>query len=69
MPLCRVFGWIEKYVVETVINITELIVRALSFLSGKLQGGTYQSYLVYSLFGLAVILAFVLVFYLLLLKV
>lgn len=68
IPICKIFGWIEKYIVETVINITELVIRGLSYLSGKLQGGNFQSYLIYSLFGLISISAFVLIFYILLIK-
>ena len=69
VPICRMFYWIEKYVIETVINFTELIVRALSYLCKKFQGGNFQSYLIYSLTGLVLILIFVLIFYQILIKV
>ena len=69
IPLCRFFGWIEKYVIETIINFTELVIRAMSYLCGRLQGGNFQSYLIYSLTGLVLILIFVLIFYEILIKV
>lgn len=69
IPFCRFIGWIEKYIVETVISFFELVIRALSYLSGRLQGGNFQSYLIYSVFGLILILAFVLIFYVVLIKV
>ena len=68
IPLCRVAGWIEKYVVETFINLVALLFRALSYVSGRFQGGNFQSYLIYSLLGLVAILTFVLIFYVLLIK-
>lgn len=69
MPLCKMAGWIEKYIVETTINFIALSVRALSYLSGRFQGGNFQSYLIYSIAGLVFILAFVLIFYVMLIKV
>ena len=69
MPFCRIAGWIEKYIIETVINFIALFFRALSYVSGRFQGGNFQSYLIYSILGLIVILAFVLIFYVLLINV
>lgn len=69
MPFCSIAGWIEKYIIETVINFIALFFRALSYVSGRFQGGNFQSYLIYSLLGLIVILAFVLIFYVLLINV
>lgn len=69
IPVCKIFGWIEKYIVETFISFVELVIRALSYLSGRLQGGNFQSYLIYSVTGLVLILAFVLIFYEMLIKV
>lgn len=69
MPFCSVAGWIEKYVVETVINFIALFFRALSYVSGRFQGGNFQSYLIYSLAGLILILVFVLIFYVVLINV
>lgn len=69
LPFCKMAGWIEKYVVETVINFVALAVRALSYLSGRFQGGNFQSYLIYSIAGLALIFGFVLIFYVMLIKV
>lgn len=69
IPVCKVFGWIEKYIVETVISFVELVIRSLSYLCVRLQGGNFQSYLIYSITGLVLILAFVLIFYEMLIKV
>ena len=68
LPFCRLCAWVEKYVVELFINMSELVVRAFSYMSGRFQGGNFQSYLLYSIGGLAAILLFVLVFYELLIK-
>lgn len=68
LPFCKLCAWFEKYVVELFINLSELVVRAFSYFSGRLQGGNFQSYLLYSIGGLAAILLFVLVFYELLIK-
>lgn len=68
LPFCRLCAWVEKYVVELFINMSELVVRAFSYMSGRFQGGNFQSYLLYSIGGLATILLFVLVFYELLIK-
>lgn len=68
-PLCYAAAWIEKYVIETFINLAGLVIRALAYLSGRFQGGNFQSYLIYSIFGLVIILAFVLIFYVVLIKV
>ncbi len=69
MPFCSIAGWIEKYVVETVINFIALLFRAMSYISGRFQGGNFQSYLIYSILGLVMILTFVLIFYVLLINV
>ncbi|MBS4759446.1 MAG: hypothetical protein KHX03_01955 [Clostridium sp.] len=69
IPFCKMMGWIEKYVVESVINFAELLIRAFSYICTKLQAGNFQSYLIYSLIGLVLIFAFVLIFYVLLIKV
>lgn len=63
IPFCRMFGWIEKYIVETVLNLAELSVRALSYVCCKFQAGNFQSYLIYSIVGLVLIFLFVLIFY------
>ena len=68
LSFCKLCAWVEKYVVELFINLSELVVRALSYLSGRFQVGNFQSYLLYSIGGLAAILLFVLVFYELLIK-
>ena len=68
-PLCYAAAWIEKYIIETFINLAGLVIRALAYLSGRFQGGNFQSYLIYSIFGLVIILAFVLIFYVVLIKV
>lgn len=69
MPFCKMMGWIEKYIVETAISFIALVVRAMSYLSGRFQGGNFQSYLIYSVLGLILIFAFVLIFYVMLIKV
>lgn len=69
MPFCKFLGWIEKYVVELIINICEWLIRAFSYLCTKIQGGNFQSYLIYSIIGIILILGFVLMFYEMLLKV
>lgn len=69
VPFCKMIGWIEKYIVDSVVNLAELIVRAFSYMCCKLQAGNFQSYLIYSVFGLVLILAFVLIFYVALIKV
>ena len=69
IPFCKMMGWVERYVVESVINFAELLIRAFSYICTKLQAGNFQSYLIYSLIGLVLIFAFVLIFYVLLIKV
>ncbi len=69
MPLCKAAGWIEKYIVEGVSNVIELVIRAASYLCCKFQAGNMQTYLIYSFTGLIMILAFVLIFYLILIKI
>lgn len=69
IPICKMIGWIEKYIVENVVNFTELVIRAASYMCCKLQTGNFQSYIIYSLVGLVLILAFVLIFYEMLIKV
>ena len=69
IPVCSVIQWIEKYVVETSINFIALVFRALSYVSGRFQGGNFQAYLIYSLLGLVAILIFVLAFYVVIINV
>ena len=69
MPFCKMMGWIEKYVIEGLISLAELLFRAVSYVCTKFQAGNFQAYLIYSLVGLVLILAFVLIFYVLLIKV
>lgn len=69
VPFCKAISWIEKYIVETFVSFIELVVRFLSYLSGRLQGGNFQSYLIYSVFGLVFILTFVFIFYAVIIKV
>lgn len=69
MPFCKMIAWVEKYIVESIVNFTELVIRAVSYMCCKLQAGNFQSYLIYSIVGLVLILAFVLVFYEMLIKV
>ena len=68
-PLCKIFLWIEQYIIETFINFIELFVRAVSYICGRFQTGNFQSYLIYSIFGLIFIFAFVLIFYEMILKI
>jgi hypothetical protein len=68
MPFCRAAGWVEKYIVDSAANIVELAVRGFSFVCCKLQTGNFQLYIIYSLSGLVTILGFVLIFYLVLIK-
>ena len=69
IPVCSVIQWIEKYIVETSINFIALVFRALSYVSGRFQGGNFQAYLIYSLLGLVAILIFVLAFYVVIINV
>lgn len=69
MPFCKMIGWIEKYIVESIINFSELLIRGFSYMCCKMQAGNFQSYLIYSLVGLVLILSFVLLFYVVLIKV
>lgn len=69
MPLCRAVAWFEKYIVDSVLNIFELLIRATSYMCCRFQAGTFQTYLIYSFIGLILILAFVLIFYLTLVKI
>lgn len=62
IPVCRGFAWIEKYVVDTFLNMVELLVRFLSFLCCRFQSGNFQSYLLYSFLGLLILMVFVIVF-------
>ena len=68
IPLCKLAGWIEKYVVEGAINFAELVFRAVSYLITKIQAGNFQSYLIYSLIGIVFLLGFILLFYVILIK-
>ena len=69
IPLCKFFGWIEKYVVDTIVGLSELVIRFISFFCTRFQAGNFQAYLLYSLIGLSFIFLFVLVFYEFLIKV
>ena len=69
IPVCKIFVWFEKYIIETVINFVELLIRAMSYLCKRFQGGNFQSYLIYSLSGLILIFIFVFVFYQMFIKV
>ena len=63
IPVCRLIGWFEKYVVDTFLNFVELVIRFFSFFCCRFQGGGIQLYLIYSFIGLLLILGFILVFY------
>ena len=63
IPVCKAFGWFEKYVVDTFLNFVELVIRFFSFLCCRLQGAGVQSYILYSFIGLLVILTVILVCY------
>lgn len=67
-PFCKLMGWIEKYIIESVVSFVELVIRAISFVCCKFQAGNFQTYIIYSLFGLVMIFGFVLAFYLVLIK-
>lgn len=69
LPICKIIGFVEKYIVETVINLSEFVVRFASYLCVRLQAGNFQSYLLYSLIGLIFIFTFVIVFYQMFIKV
>ncbi len=68
-PFCNVISFVEKYIVETVMNVSELAIRLASYLCVRFQAGNFQSYLLYSLIGLVLIFTFVLVFYSMFIKV
>ena len=63
LPFCKFIGFVEKYVVETVINLSELIVRFVSYFCVRFQAGNFQSYLLYSLIGILLIFTFIIIFY------
>ena len=63
IPVCRAFGWFEKYIVDTFLNFVELVIRFFSFLCCRFQGGGVQSYIIYSFIGVLLILGFILLFY------
>lgn len=67
--VCKLVAFFEKYVVETIVNSAELLIRFLSYLCTRFQAGNFQSYLLYSLLGLIFVFVFVLAFYEILLKV
>lgn len=69
ISFCKMLGWIEKYIVETAVNLTELSVRALSYICCRFQAGNFQAYLTYSIVGLVLIFIFVLIFYEMVIKV
>ena len=69
ISFCKMLGWIEKYIVETAVNLTELSVRALSYICCRFQAGNFQAYLTYSIVGLVLIFIFVLIFYEIVIKV
>lgn len=69
IPMCKALSWIEKYIIETIINILELIFRFLSFFSNRLQGVNFQTYILYSFIGLITIFIFILIFYNSLIKI
>ena len=66
--LCKIVEWFEKYIVDSVLGFVELFIRGVSFLCCRVQAGTFQTYLLYSLIGLITIFVFVLGFYLLMVK-
>ncbi len=69
IQICKIFGWIECYIVESTVNLAALIFRFFSYLCGILQRGNFQSYLIYSLAGLVLILIFVFVFFEMIIKI
>lgn len=69
VPMCKAAAWFEKYIVDSAAGFVELLIRGASFLCCRFQAGTFQTYLIYSLTGLITILIFVLVFYLLMVKI
>lgn len=68
-PFCKFISFVEKYIVDSVMNISELAIRLASYLCVKFQAGNFQSYLLYSLIGLVLIFTFVIVFYEMFVKV
>lgn len=69
VPFCKLIVFVEKYILETIINLSEFIVRASSYLCVRFQAGNFQSYLLYSLIGLVFIFTFVVIFYQVFIKV
>ena len=63
IPVCRIFGWFEKYVVDTFLNFVELVIRFLSFMCCRFQKAGVQAYIIYSFAGILFILIFILLFY------
>lgn len=63
IPMCRIFLWIEKYVIETITNFSMLGFRFLSYVCDVMHGKSFGGYIIYSLIGLILILFFVYIFY------
>ena len=69
VPFCKLVSFFEKYVVETILHLSEFVIRLMSYLCVRFQAGNFQSYLLYSLIGLVLIFTFVIVFYEMFVKV
>lgn len=63
IPFCKTIHFVEKYIIGVIINFLELIFRAFTYLTFRLQGGNFQYYILYSLVGLIFIFSFVFIFY------
>ena len=61
----RLFDFIEKYVMGAVVGIVPLSTRLGSYFVKKTGNGNLQTYIVYSLFWLAVLLAVITLMYVL----
>lgn len=64
IPMCKIFLWIEKYLVETFTKLFELLIRMLSYFCERMQSKNFQTNILYSLIGLIFIFILVLIIYL-----
>lgn len=63
IPLCKIFLWIEKYVVEIISKLFELVVRLLSYFCVRFQAKNFQTNILYSLIGLIFIFLLVIILF------
>lgn len=68
MNLCKTIDFIDKWIIDGLVKFVGLFVRMSSWVVNKLQNGSMQAYLSYSIFLIGVVFATVVGFYFWLLR-